>query len=288
MAAVRELVPDVDVFGTSLDPSEAVLRRFLNGQEETAELLVRLAMETGQSLVEIYEQIRTSIAGVTGAPDVRALRENELDEALVRLVARVRAPVSARPVWSTCVLATEGRGVAACISHLMIEAGIASLVVPAVSGERSTMSRAATIALLIPSLDHLVIDGSRAHTEAISRCLRLVQRLGVAGSQVRVILLADPDHGVDPSHRAAIPDLTTVGRLSELMTAVGIATGNPLTGREREVLRHVATGATNEQVARRLGVAVSTVKTYLERIQVKLKSRDRASAVATAMVRKWL
>jgi DNA-binding CsgD family transcriptional regulator len=286
--AVRELAPEIDSFGTSLDPSEAVLARFLAGQEETAELLLRLAMETGQSLVEIYEQIRISIAGVTGPPDVRALRENELDEGLVRLVARVRPPVSRKAVWNTCVLATEGRGVAACISHLMIEAGITSLVVPAVSGERSTMSRAATVSVLIPTLDHLVIDGSRAHSEAVSRCLRLVQRLGVAGSHVRVILLADRDQSIDPSHRAAIPDLVTVGCLSELMAAVGIATGNPLTVREREVLRHVATGATNEQVARRLGVAVSTVKTYLERIQVKLKSRDRASAVATAMLRKWL
>jgi DNA-binding NarL/FixJ family response regulator len=288
MTAVRELVPEVDAFRTSLDPSEAVLLRFLAGQEEAAELLVRLAIETGNSLVEIYEQIRISIADVTGAPDVRALRENELDESLVRLVARVRPPVSSRPVWNACVLATEGRGVAACISHLMIDAGITSLVVPAVSGERSTMSRAATVALLIPTLDHLVIDGSRAHSEAISRCLRLVQRLDVAGSNLRVILLADPDRSIDASHRAALPDLITVRCLAELLSAIGIATANPLTGREREVLRHVATGATNEQVARRLGVAVSTVKTYLERIQVKLKSRDRASAVATAMLRKWL
>jgi DNA-binding CsgD family transcriptional regulator len=72
------------------------------------------------------------------------------------------------------------------------------------------------------------------------------------------------------------------------MTALGLVSGNPLTVREREVLRHVASGETNDQVARRLGVALSTVKTYLERIHIKLKSSDRASAVATAMLREWL
>jgi DNA-binding CsgD family transcriptional regulator len=288
MTAARELLPQVDSIDLTRDPIDALLSRFLDGQEETAELLARLALESGGSLLYIYERIRLGIAEAAGHPNIRSVRENELDESLVRLVARLRAPVSNRPDWNTCILSTDGRGVAACISHLMVEAGLASLIVAGLSDERSTMSGAETVALIVPGVKHIVIDGSRAHPEAIGRCLSLVQQLDFAATGTRVVLLADEGWRPDPTQSLRISAFVVVSSLNALMTALGITTDNPLTGREREVLCLVATGATNEQIARRLGVAVSTVKTYLERIHLKLRSRDRASAVAAAMQRKWL
>jgi DNA-binding NarL/FixJ family response regulator len=56
----------------------------------------------------------------------------------------------------------------------------------------------------------------------------------------------------------------------------------PLTRREREVLRLVAEGATNAQVADRLSVGEETVKTLLGRTFLKLGVRRRAEAVAVA------
>lgn len=265
-----------------------MLTRFLSGDEETAELMVRLALQTGDSLLDIYEQIRTTIADVVRGSGARPLLENELDESLVRLVARLRSPVTKRPAWHACVLSTEGRGVPACISHLLAEAGSESIVLSAQSGQHTAMSTAQTVALMLPTIDCVVIDGSRTHPDAISRCLRLMNRHDFAGSGTKVVLLTDPGRPIDPTYRCAIPSLIVVGHLTALLTALGITMANPLTAREREVLREVASGATNEQVARRLGVAVSTTKTYLERIHVKLKSRDRASAVAVAMLHDWL
>jgi DNA-binding NarL/FixJ family response regulator len=55
-----------------------------------------------------------------------------------------------------------------------------------------------------------------------------------------------------------------------------------LTDREREVLRGVAAGLSNDQVARKLYLSVTTVKTHLARVFTKVGARDRAQAVVVA------
>jgi DNA-binding CsgD family transcriptional regulator len=52
-----------------------------------------------------------------------------------------------------------------------------------------------------------------------------------------------------------------------------------LTRRELDMLRHIAQGRTNEDIASRLGVSVDTVKTHLCRLYRRLGARDRAHAV---------
>ena len=59
----------------------------------------------------------------------------------------------------------------------------------------------------------------------------------------------------------------------------------PLTARELEILRFVADGATNAEVARRLFISEATVKTHLAHAYAKLEVNDRAAAVSVAIRR---
>ncbi|NJC73041.1 response regulator transcription factor [Planosporangium thailandense] len=55
-----------------------------------------------------------------------------------------------------------------------------------------------------------------------------------------------------------------------------------LTRREYEILRHVAMGQTNPEIAAALGLTRNTVKTYLQRAMEKLGARNRVEALAHA------
>ncbi|MCQ4079222.1 LuxR C-terminal-related transcriptional regulator [Streptomyces sp. RB6PN25] len=55
---------------------------------------------------------------------------------------------------------------------------------------------------------------------------------------------------------------------------------SPLTRRELEILRHMASGATNAQIANRLVLSEGTVKSHVKHILRKLGAANRAQAVA--------
>jgi len=55
-----------------------------------------------------------------------------------------------------------------------------------------------------------------------------------------------------------------------------------LTARQRDLLRLVAAGHTNTQIARRLGISEGTVRTHLENIYGKLNVSNRTAAVTRA------
>src|SRR5574341_319597 len=57
----------------------------------------------------------------------------------------------------------------------------------------------------------------------------------------------------------------------------------PLSGRERDVLRLVAHGHTNQQVADRLCISVKSVETYKARLMEKLGLKGRAELVRYAL-----
>jgi DNA-binding NarL/FixJ family response regulator len=73
-----------------------------------------------------------------------------------------------------------------------------------------------------------------------------------------------------------------------LMGTVRKPATDALSQRELDVLRLVANGATNREVARRLFISEATVKTHLLHLYEKLGVRDRASAVAVAYRRELL
>jgi DNA-binding NarL/FixJ family response regulator len=93
------------------------------------------------------------------------------------------------------------------------------------------------------------------------------------------------------SHPASLATLireTLEGRVLHLYKAAGQAPGaaakppaledSVLSGRELEVLRHVAAGSTNGEIARKLWVTEQTVKFHLSNIYRKLEVGNRTEA----------
>jgi DNA-binding NarL/FixJ family response regulator len=70
---------------------------------------------------------------------------------------------------------------------------------------------------------------------------------------------------------------------AELAAQLGAPIGKRLTIREAEVVRYVAIGLRNAEVAQRLSISESTVKTHLNNIFQKLDLRDRVELTRYAL-----
>lgn len=66
------------------------------------------------------------------------------------------------------------------------------------------------------------------------------------------------------------------------------ALADPLSEREEEVLRRIAWGESNKEIAARLGISTKTVETYKARIADKLGLKSRTEMVRYALQRGWL
>lgn len=79
------------------------------------------------------------------------------------------------------------------------------------------------------------------------------------------------------------PEVTRrlIGRLApKNSTAAALLT--ELTAREREVLRLISAGLSNDQLAQQLTITPTTARTYVSRLLTKLGARDRAQLVVIA------
>ncbi|GEC09136.1 DNA-binding response regulator [Streptomyces spinoverrucosus] len=73
------------------------------------------------------------------------------------------------------------------------------------------------------------------------------------------------------------------------LAAAALAEGaNPLTDREREVLRAAADGSTNAELAATLHLSQGTVRNYLSTAIQKLAARNRTEAARIAQDKGWL
>jgi LuxR family maltose regulon positive regulatory protein len=104
--------------------------------------------------------------------------------------------------------------------------------------------------------------------EPMARLLRRALTEGIAPSYVGKLVSA---------FRASAPTAPPAAQVAAGQTLV-----DPLTGRELQVLRLIAAGLSNREIAGELVVAVSTVKTHINHIYGKLDVKSRIQAVAKA------
>lgn len=111
--------------------------------------------------------------------------------------------------------------------------------------------------------------------------LRRALAAGVAGYVLKdapVRELADAVRHVHAGGRSIAPELA----------ATSWDPGDPLTDREREVLRLVAEGRSNAQVAAALHLADGTVRNHVSSVLAKLHAANRTAAVRIATEQGWI
>ena len=118
--------------------------------------------------------------------------------------------------------------------------------------------------------------------EAPYESARVRELVGLAcrelGDEDAAALELDAAQDVFARLRAA-PDLSRVSMLAEIAAAVE---SHGLTGRELEVLHHLAAGETNKAIATELVLSVKTVDRHVSNIYAKLGVSSRASATTYA------
>jgi DNA-binding NarL/FixJ family response regulator len=192
---------------------------------------------------------------------------------LDRLRATSTSQVSEAPV---VLVAPDGDGhtlALTALAHQLEEAGHRSLVVDDLPVEElAALLHERPVPAVVVSAHLSVPPGVLRH---------LIATLRAAGPQTLVVL-GGP--GIPRSTRGA--DLVTDDPAELLRLLAGAS--DPLTEREREVLHLVADGRTNGEIADRLCVSPTTVKTHLDHVLAKTGTEHRAAAVARALRQGWI
>ncbi|MGI9646957.1 MAG: response regulator [Acidimicrobiia bacterium] len=110
-----------------------------------------------------------------------------------------------------------------------------------------------------------------------------------AGASGFLVKRTAPDQLLQAVRSAAAGDALLSPSITRMMldefsppSSVSTADLEKLTDREREVLVEIGLGYSNSEIAERLFVAESTVKTHVKRLLLKLELRDRVQAVIYA------
>jgi DNA-binding NarL/FixJ family response regulator len=208
------------------------------------------------------------------------------DHAVVR--EGLRSLVEAQPGISVVGEAADGQEAWQCACDLEPDVLVLDLSMPGVGGAEA----AERIARECPRVRVLALT---MHEERgyVSRVLRAgaagyVLKRTASSELVRAIrAVASGGTYVDPSLAGALL-ADSSARAVRPPRADGAARLGELTARETEVLRLVARGHSNKEIAVALEISVKTVETHKANAMTKLGLRTRAAVVRFAMDEGWL
>jgi DNA-binding NarL/FixJ family response regulator len=196
------------------------------------------------------------------------------DERLVRL--GLRAILNAEPDLTVVGEAANGAEVVPLVRELRPDVVLMDVRMPQVDGIRATEQLMTTLdpaprVLVVTTFenDDHVYDALRAGAAGF-----LLKRARAEEMVQAVRLVAHGDSLLFPN---AIRQLAASRR-----KPTGTARTDRLTEREGQVLRLMAAGLTNGEIAERFVVSPETVKTHVGSVLAKLGARDRTQAVITA------
>ena len=207
-------------------------------------------------------------------------------------------PPKVRPPPIRVVIADDHSVVRGGLEQLLSTADDIDLVGIAADGEEAI----ATVAREHP--DVVLMDLSMPVVDGVEATRRIV----TADPDVRIVVLTsfgDDRHISDALHAGAVGYVLKHAGPDELLDAIRAAArgdapldpkaarvllesrrmgpaGRPLSAREEEVLRLVAAGLANKQIARKLSISERTVKAHLTNVFAQLGVTDRTQAALWA------
>ncbi len=198
------------------------------------------------------------------------------DQAVVR--AGLRVVLSAAPDIEVVGEAADGAEAAALADRLRPEVVLMDVRMPGVDGIEGTRRIAG---LTEPPVRVLVVT-----TFDLDRHVYDALRAGASGFVRKDIEPPDLQAAVRTVHAGhALFGPSVTSRLVGAFSGAGPASGAPrngLTRREHDVLGLVAAGLSNAEIATKLQVAETTVKTHVSHLLGKLALRDRVQLVVFA------
>ncbi|MEV0096288.1 response regulator transcription factor [Streptomyces sp. NPDC050738] len=198
------------------------------------------------------------------------------DERMVRTALRVI--LDAEPDLEVVGEAATGAEAVSVVRSLLPDVVLMDVRMPGIDGIRATEQILATLAeppriVVVTTFenDAYVYDALRAGASGF-----LLKRAAAEDLVQAVRLVARSDSLLFP---AAVRELASLHHSARPAPPAWAAR---LTDREAEVLRQMATGLTNAEIAARLEVGPATVKSHVAAVLAKTGTRDRTQAVIAA------
>ncbi|WP_375400602.1 response regulator [uncultured Amnibacterium sp.] len=198
------------------------------------------------------------------------------DQALVR--GGFRAILLAQPDLDVVGEAGDGAEAVARVAESHPDVALVDLRMPEVDGLEATR--------------RIVASGSRCRVLIVTTfdADRHVYDAFTAGAAGFLLKTVSPESLVAGIRAVHDGEALVSGEITRRLISRFVAAPDPstdtrlatLTERETEVLRHLALGLANAEIAAVLHLGIGTVKTHIARILTKLAARDRVQAVVAA------
>ena len=204
------------------------------------------------------------------------------DHAVVR--EGLKALINAQPGMEVSGEASDGRTACQQVEQLQPDVVVMDVSMPEMNGAQATEQ-------LKQTCPHVKVLALTVHED--KGYLRQLLEAGASGYMLKRAVAEELIHAIrtvaaggvylDPTVAGKV-----VGGFVRKPSAKGVAEGSDLSEREIEVVRLIAAGYSNKEIAGQLTLSVKTVETYKARSMEKLGLHSRAEIVRYALQRGWL
>jgi len=185
-------------------------------------------------------------------------------------------------------------------ARLLIARGEKTLAAEQLQGlyEKAVQADAQGFVILLRVYQALAADTTESAVEFLSEALTIAEPEGYIrtfvdeGRLLATLLRTALSQGITPEYTSKLLSIIEAEEQHRKSRAIEVTPSTllpePLSERELEVLRLLATDVSNQQIASRLSISLSTVKTHVHHILEKLDVKDRSQAIFRARELKLL